>query len=347
MRIERFDPVSDDQQLRACHAMMAAAQPVDEPNLPPIGLGQFRGWWARGFAGNPMQSWAGVDDRGPAGSYLLELPVRENRANGFCFVLVPPHRRREGIGTALLAHAAGLAAADGRALLVCDARVGSPAEAFALAAGSRPTLREARRRLSLDDGLRSRLAGLRASAEAHAPGYQLRTWSGSTPPELVEGLCAVFNAFGDAPRDDEIEPETWDADRLSAADQRVLAAGTRQYSVAATSAAGDLAALTQVHVDPSSPEWAWQEMTAVTRQHRGHRLGLLVKVAMLDLLAGAEPQLGQIVTSNAEVNAHMVAINEALGFVVIDQLDHFELRIAALVSRNPGAVAGADRAASP
>ena len=31
--------------------------------------------------------------------------------------------------------------------------------------------------------------------------------------------------------------------------------------------------------------------TAVVRAHRGHRLGLLVKTAMLDLLAAAEPQL--------------------------------------------------------
>jgi GNAT superfamily N-acetyltransferase len=329
MRIERFNPATDDQRVKACHAMLVAGQPTDEPNLPPMGLGQFLGWWAHGFAGNPMQSWLAVDDDGAAGGYVLELPVRENQANAFCFLLVPPHRRRQRIGTALIRHAARQAAEDGRSLLISNTRVGGPGEAFALAVGSHATLREARRLLSLDEGLSARLAGLRARAQAHAAGYELNTWTGTTPPEFTEGLCAVMNAFGDAPLEDGVEPVTWDADRLRAADTRVLEQGTRWYSVAAVAAGGDFAALTQVTVDPGNPEWAFQEMTAVTRPHRGHRLGLLVKVAMLEMLAEVEPQLRRIVTSNAEVNVHMVAVNEALGYVVTDYVDSFELGVTA------------------
>ena len=173
-----------------------------------------------------------------------------------------------------------------------------------------------------------------------------------------------MNAFGDAPLEDGVEPVTWDADRLRAADTRVLEQGTRWYSVAAVAAGGDFAALTQVTVDPGSPEWAFQEMTAVTRPHRGHRLGLLVKVAMLEMLAEVEPQLRRIVTSNAEVNVHMVAVNEALGYVghrLCRQLRARRDRRCgpAGVSRNgpvsrngvsrrsPGGVAGGGRAASP
>ena len=55
-------------------------------------------------------------------------------------------------------------------------------------------------------------------------------------------------------------------------------------------------------------------MTAVDPAHRGHRLGLLIKVDMLELLAGREPQVRFVQTWNGETNAHMVAINEALGF---------------------------------
>jgi RimJ/RimL family protein N-acetyltransferase len=54
----------------------------------------------------------------------------------------------------------------------------------------------------------------------------------------------------------------------------------------------------------------------VTRPHRGHRLGLLVKVAMMDRLAAAEPQVEKIVTWNAAANEHMIGINEALGYEV-------------------------------
>jgi RimJ/RimL family protein N-acetyltransferase len=71
-------------------------------------------------------------------------------------------------------------------------------------------------------------------------------------------------------------------------------------------------------VDPAIPDWGFQMLTAVTREHRGHRLGLLVKIAMLELLAAEEPQVERIETFNAESNGHMIAVNEALGYTVVD-----------------------------
>lgn len=69
-------------------------------------------------------------------------------------------------------------------------------------------------------------------------------------------------------------------------------------------------------VDPAVPEWGHQAVTRVTRPHRGHRLGLLVKADMLDWLASAEPRLAKIVTWSAASNRHMIGINEALGYEV-------------------------------
>jgi hypothetical protein len=69
----------------------------------------------------------------------------------------------------------------------------------------------------------------------------------------------------------------------------------------------------------------------VTRQHRGHRLGLLVKTAMLEWLAVAEPRLERIVTGNAAVNQHMIAINEELGYELLEPLaQSYELPVAGL-----------------
>ena len=93
----------------------------------------------------------------------------------------------------------------------------------------------------------------------------------------------------------------------------------RGYGVAALhDATGEMAAYTAVIVDPEAPEWGFQQLTAVTRPHRGHRLGLLVKTAMLDLLAEAEPQLKYIGTGNAAANQHMIAVNEQLGYEVVE-----------------------------
>jgi alkylation response protein AidB-like acyl-CoA dehydrogenase len=71
----------------------------------------------------------------------------------------------------------------------------------------------------------------------------------------------------------------------------------------------------------------------VAGPHRGHRLGLLVKAAMLELLAAHEPQLTQIVTLTAEDNEHMNAINTELGFQMLERQLSWELETA----RAPGA----------
>jgi RimJ/RimL family protein N-acetyltransferase len=96
---------------------------------------------------------------------------------------------------------------------------------------------------------------------------------------------------------------------------QVRFAGNRGYSVAAVhDVTGEMAALTQLFVDPADPDWGRQGLTGVTRPHRGHRLGLLTKAAMLDWIATAEPQLEHIETNNAAANSYMIAVNEALGF---------------------------------
>ena len=92
----------------------------------------------------------------------------------------------------------------------------------------------------------------------------------------------------------------------------------RGYSVAAIAeATGEMAGLTQVFVDPEYPEWGHQGLTAVIRQHRGHRLGLLIKAAMLEWLATEEPKLERIATDNAAVNKYMIAVNETLGYELV------------------------------
>jgi RimJ/RimL family protein N-acetyltransferase len=50
--------------------------------------------------------------------------------------------------------------------------------------------------------------------------------------------------------------------------------------------------------------------------HRGHRLGLAVKIANLEALARRAPAARLIVTGNAAVNAPMIAVNDMLGFEV-------------------------------
>jgi GNAT superfamily N-acetyltransferase len=318
MHIEQFDPTSDTGRLRSCYQIMETSRSHDDPSMPPQSFAAFTGWWVRGYNGNPRQRWlASNDDGEPVGCYLLTLPERENPTMAMCFLAVAPGCRRSGIGTALLTHAARRARLAGRSRLASEAKDGSPGAAFATAVGASSGIAEVIRQLSIDAGLPSRLGGLRAGAERHARGYTLLCWRGASPDELIGDVARLNAAMADAPRDAQVEPEVWDPDRIRAMEQVGISCGQQYYSVAARCAqTGQLAALTQLSTDPGTPGWGFQLLTAVLPEHRGHRLGLLVKVAMLELLTGREPDIRRIVTGNADANEHMIAINAALGFEV-------------------------------
>ncbi len=132
-----------------------------------------------------------------------------------------------------------------------------------------------------------KIARLRSEAAAVAVGYTLVRWEGPTPPEYLESLAGVLNAYADAPHDAGYEAQVWNGDLVRDRADAVLAVmGLHVYRIAAVHAAsGALAAMTELAVDPRDPQCAYQGLTAVTRQHRGHRLGLLVKTAMLEWLA--------------------------------------------------------------
>jgi len=131
----------------------------------------------------------------------------------------------------------------------------------------------------------ARLAKLRAAAEPFAAGYTLLRWVGVTPTEHLAQVAIVHGAMADAPRDDGMEPAAWTAERVRQPEQAMIDHRLTIYSVAARhDATGDLAALTQVLTEADTPDWAFQQVTAVLSEHRGHRLGLLVKIGMLDLV---------------------------------------------------------------
>jgi GNAT superfamily N-acetyltransferase len=332
VRIEEYDPKVDEDRLRSCHEMIVSAQPEDDPNVPPPSLGRLRGWLTHGFPDEPPRCFCATTDSGsPLGYYALDLPQRENRHNAFINLLVGVGSRRSGIGTAMLAHAADQAKAGERGTLLSGARVGGPGNGFATAVGAKSGMKDARRILDVGPNLHARLPELRKDAESHSSGYVLHRWIGATPEFLVAGACQLNEAMADAPHDEGVQPIEWDRARLRAAEQISVIQGTREYSVAAIQdSTGEMAALTQVTVDPAdAPGWAHQQLTAVTRAHRGHRLGMLLKVAMLEWLATAEPQIRQIVTFNAVPNEHMIAVNEALGHRVSDYFQSFELPVEA------------------
>jgi GNAT superfamily N-acetyltransferase len=330
VRIEQFDATTDGPQLRACFEMTLAGWPVDRPGEPPWGLDAFAGKWARGYDSAPRQTWLATDDFDqPAGGYLLRLPETENTSMAFCNLIVAPAARRAGFGRALLAHCADQARRAGRSRLAGTALDGTPGAAFAAAAGARSGIAEVVRVLTIDTAFPGRLSELRSAAEKHSAGYSLLSWCTPAPAEYLDQLARIHGAMADAPHDAGVEPMVWDAARIRHSEQTMAEHKLTGYAIAARhDATGELVALTEMITEADTPDWAFQQVTAVLSAHRGHRLGLLVKVAMLELLLAREPAVRLIQTSNAGANAHMIAINEQLGFTVSGTGRDWELTIA-------------------
>jgi RimJ/RimL family protein N-acetyltransferase len=329
MRLEQFDPKADERRLRACHQIMISGQADDDPNGPPLSFEFFRSWWAYGFSAEPREVWlATAKDGEPIGCYLLELPQRENKSAAFLDLGISLDHRRHGQGTALLAHSAQRAELAGRTIVESICRTGAPGDGFATANGARPGLRDTRSVLEVGPQLLAILPGLRADSTARAGDYSLSYWLGPAPDELVAQNAAIEGAMADAPHDDWFEPVIWDAARIRLGEQRLSVPGLRRYSIAAMhDASGEMAALTQVIIDSAADSWAFQEMTAVVGPHRGHRLGILVKTAMLAQLIELEPQVRRVMTYNALDNQHMRAVNEGLGYQVSDYFQHYQFDV--------------------
>jgi GNAT superfamily N-acetyltransferase len=318
MRIQRWDP-ADETTAAACYEVHRAAHLADEADDRPYSAGTFDLYLREGFDKTPGEVWyAADDDAGVVGYYRMQLWDLENLDCAFSGPVVHPAARRRGHGRALLRHEAARAAASRRSVLTGKVATGSAGEAFAVAVGATPGLVEVRRVQYLAKIEPGKVAELRRSAARAAAGYSLVSWTGDVPKEYLGPVAQVINAFEDAPRGENVQPESWDADRVRERTGAHVRAGLlRAHAVAALhDATGEMAAYTGVIVDPTTPSWGLQELTAVTRAHRGHRLGLLVKTGMLELLAEVEPQVELIMTSNAAANDHMIAVNEQLGYEV-------------------------------
>jgi RimJ/RimL family protein N-acetyltransferase len=318
MRITRWDP-ADQDTVMACYAAHRAAHLVDEPHEPPMSAGTFLVSLTEGVETHPGEVWVAADADAVVGYYRIGLPDLENRGRASVDLVVHPALRRRGLGTELLRHVAGRAAANDRSMLDSAALEDSAGDAFARRIGATLTLEDVRRVQDLRKVSPARIAELRQAAARAAAGYSLVTWTGPVPDEHLGQVAEVFNAFNDAPRGEGVEDELWDADRIRKRTGAALRAGClRGYSVAAIAdTTAEMAGITEIVIDPEHPEWGYQGLTAVARPHRGHRLGLLVKTAMLEWLAQAEPKLERIATGNAAANEHMIAVNETLGYEVV------------------------------
>jgi RimJ/RimL family protein N-acetyltransferase len=169
---------------------------------------------------------------------------------------------------------------------------------------------------------------LLADARAHAAGYTLLQWTSPIPDEHLAG-CAVLEGkmSTDMPLDDLAwEPEVYDAERMRRRSEMIEARGLRQFTSAARhDATGEIVGMTTLTRLDTLPEHVDQWETIVLEEHRGHRLGMLLKIENLRFAQREQPQLRFIDTVNSDSNAPMLRVNLALGFETVRPWAEWEL----------------------
>ena len=153
--------------------------------------------------------------------------------------------------------------------------------------------------------------------DTSGPHYRVVGWLGPTPERWRGDLAHLRTRMVvDEPTAGlEIGHDPWDEARVKARDQQERASGRTILTAAVEHIpSARLVAFSQLAVPDDRSRPVSQEDTLVLSEHRGHRLGSLLKVANLRKLADLSPGSPMVVTFNAEENRHMLEINEAVGF---------------------------------
>ncbi len=275
---------------------------------------------------------ARVDGR-IVGRMVLTLPIEEGSRLALIRAEVLEEFRGRGIGTALLEAGEKYSADNGRTVFNGQS-MGQPAPGpqldsptgFGSVPADDPSTRFAvKHGYALGQVIRgSRLvlpfdaaAALDAAAAASGSEYRAEAWTGAIPDDRLDDMAYLHSRMStDAPSGDlETDEEVWDAARVRALDDLRSRTGTTMLtSVVEHLESGRLVAFSELSVPPNTALAVHQQDTLVLKEHRGHRLGMLAKVANLDLLEREHAGHSWVITFNAEENRPMLDVNEEIGF---------------------------------
>lgn len=268
--------------------------------------------------------WAALLDGRVVGASSLWFFDLDNTHLAEIEIWVHPDSRRHGVGSALLAAAESCAREVGRTTMVATAYAPLGAEsagsAFAAARGYAVASLEETKLVDLQRAPAG-WAPLDDQVAAALDGYRVVVAEEAVPEEHLDDFCVLLSAFlGEVPTGDlDLTEVTWTRERVKDTEERFRREGLLNVYGLAVAPDGHLCGFSDLRVRPDDPRHATVGGTLVMPGHRGHRLGLAMKLATHRRVAELFPGCEWVETGNAGVNAAMNAVNEQLGYRVVER----------------------------
>jgi GNAT superfamily N-acetyltransferase len=327
MDIVALDP--DSHLVEAITPLRTVLTTADSPWNEPGTTRQFTAMLRHGWDGEPPRFWVGLEQGEPVALGSMWTSSYDNLDHAGLGVDVRPDLRRRGLGSRMLAHLEGLAVAEGRPKVEAGSWESDALDGFTARHGYERASQGIQRRQhlgELPDGWRDLLD---EAVSRKAADYDVVEVAGAVPEGESEAIVRLWGDINDAPTDDlDIEDEVFSVDRIRGYEAAQSAAGMRMHHlVARHRETGELGGHTIVAIEDERPYRAHQHDTTVARAHRGHRLGLVLKATMMDVLLRDEPQLRTVDTWNAESNSYMISVNEQLGYRVMGRQVEYQRKL--------------------
>jgi GNAT superfamily N-acetyltransferase len=336
----RFDPVAPDAphaEIERWHAAYVASDVHGRADANPYRLAEIVDMIRTATSYRWFGAWTAHRDGELVAVGFVETPLADNLHLAQVEVQVRPELRRQGIGSALLVRLEDEARAHGRVSSLAEVSypleapedgAGSASAEFARAHGYDFALGDIQRRcaLPIDEAL---LDSLAAAAAPHHADYRLVSFTGPVPDDWVEGVAAMAGSLVVEAPMGELDMEAEDTSVAGWRDREAGLArqGLTSWHTLALDPAGTPVAYTSIAVCADDPTLCHQWGTLVVPAHRGHRLGLAVKVANHRVLQAEGAPAAEIATWNAAVNEHMIGVNDLLGFHRVGRLGEFQKRL--------------------
>lgn len=229
---------------------------------------------------------------------------------------VLPDYRRKGLATQLLTKLLEVADTHQRTLLVFETGSNVPAsQMFAEQLGATKGSEGHLNQLVLAEVDKTLLESWLDVSKNKAKDFELGFWGNVFPEENLDEIARLIEVMNDAPRGDlQVEDFRVKPEDLRDWEVQLKARNTERRTLYVRHKSGELAGYTETFWDTENPENLWQGATGVIPKYRGHSLGKWLKAAMIQKIQADRPSVKRVRTGNADANAPMLAINQALGF---------------------------------